>query len=261
MYCPNGFTFLTVSNTGAFVFVRFCCDLSCFAPSYSIFLRPVAACPAPLCPAPLCPAPLCPAPSCPALPCPALPCPALPCPALPCPALPCAALPCAALSCPVLPRPALPCPVLSCSVLYCRVLLLSCFVLSCPVLSCPVLSCPVLSCPVLSCPVLPCPVLSCPVLSCPLAFIVIILSLRTIATTYHVATQSIEQHDSTYWPAYSLRGRLKYLHGDIPGALSDLTVCVEEAPQDRAALKTRARCDIDAAPLRLKNCLLNDGAP
>ncbi|CAM9671278.1 unnamed protein product, partial [Laminaria digitata] len=53
--------------------------------------------------------------------------------------------------------------------------------------------------------------------------------------------QSIEQHDSTYWPAYSLRGRLKYLEGDIPGALGDLTVCVQEVPQDRAALKTRAR--------------------
>ncbi|CAM9547605.1 unnamed protein product, partial [Pylaiella littoralis] len=52
---------------------------------------------------------------------------------------------------------------------------------------------------------------------------------------------SIEQHDSTFWPAYSLRGRLRYKAGNIPGALQDLTVCVQEAPQDRAALKTRAR--------------------
>ncbi|CAM9963359.1 unnamed protein product, partial [Scytosiphon promiscuus] len=53
--------------------------------------------------------------------------------------------------------------------------------------------------------------------------------------------QSIEQHDSTYWPAYSLRGRLRFKAGDIPGALRDLTVCVREAPQDRIALKSRAR--------------------
>ncbi|CAM9844980.1 unnamed protein product [Ectocarpus fasciculatus] len=57
----------------------------------------------------------------------------------------------------------------------------------------------------------------------------------------HYLTESIEQHTSTYWPAYSLRGRLRYGSGDVAGALRDLTVCVEEAPQDRAALKTRAR--------------------
>ncbi|CAM9810039.1 unnamed protein product, partial [Hapterophycus canaliculatus] len=53
--------------------------------------------------------------------------------------------------------------------------------------------------------------------------------------------QSIEQHDSTYWPAFSLRGRLRFTSGDISGALRDLSVCVKEAPEDRVALKTRAR--------------------
>ncbi|CAM9211785.1 unnamed protein product [Ectocarpus sp. 6 AP-2014] len=57
----------------------------------------------------------------------------------------------------------------------------------------------------------------------------------------HYLTESIEQHTSTYWPAYSLRGRVRYRSGDIAGALRDLTVCVDEAPHDRAALKTRAR--------------------